>query len=288
MGLALAAFALLVVSMVPLELTSWMTLTDLCFAVATASGLGLLRHAGFFSQQPKATASKAALTIGGIAFGLLAALILCGALSLLAHPLAPQAAHRFGPSHGWGLATMALGVTVVTGQLSRMLLTKRFARDPELESVGALVTLPGVGPKLTEARDYREGARREVVTLDEAAAAIARLPGVRARVEGLRLVVSRKVERSSMTLSAPERAELVLGKVAVQTPDELLALEVSLALLPLLGPHGLELEGDVIAIDGALTREELEVAHLQRVGRRLERNQAKLMELTSRLRSRGE
>ena len=36
-GLTFVAFGFLLVSMVPLELTSWMTLTDLCFVVATAA-----------------------------------------------------------------------------------------------------------------------------------------------------------------------------------------------------------------------------------------------------------
>lgn len=278
-ALTFVAFGFLLVSMVPLELTSWMTLTDVCFVVATVGGLLLLRRAGYFSEKPKATASKAALVIGGVVFGLLAVAGFWGALSLLLDPLALQPAHRFGPSHGWGLGTMALGISVTIGQISRALLGKLFERAPELRSQGALVPLEGAAPNLTEARAYRDGAKRKVVTLSDAAAALAGLPGLHVRIDGLRLVVSGKRGRSPMTLTAAEGPELELGKVRVETSDELLALAVSHALLPLLGPHGLELEGDLIAVDGSLTREELDVAHLQRMGRRLERNQAKIEEL---------
>jgi hypothetical protein len=176
---------------------------------------------------------------------------------------------------------------VVIGQLSRALLAKRFARPPELRSKGALVPLAGAGPNLTEARDYRDGAKRKVVTLADAAVALAGLPGVKVRVDGLRLVVSRKSDRSPMILSVPERAEIELGKASIETSDEYLTVAVSHALVPLLGPHGLELEGDVIAIDGTLTREELDLAHLQRMGKRLERNQAELERQFERLKRSG-
>jgi len=278
-GLTFVAFGFLLVSMVPLELTSWMTLTDLCFVGATVGGLFLLRRAGYFSEKPKATASKGALVVGGVVFGLLAAVGFWGSFSLLLDPLAPQPAHRFGPSHGWGLGTMGLGMAVMIAQLSRALLGKLFERTPELRSQGTLVPIEGAGPNLTEARAYRDGAQRKVVTLEDAAAALAGLPGVHVRIDGLRLIVSGKRGRSPMTLTAAARPELELGKVRVETSDELLALAVSHALLPLLGPHGLELEGDLIAVDGSLTRAELDVAHLQRMGKRIERNQAKLDEL---------
>jgi hypothetical protein len=287
LGLALGGFALLLLSMVSLELTSWMTLTDACFVVGTVGGLFGMWRSGFFSQEPKATASKTALTIGGFAFGLLAAFVFWGALALLVEPLAPQTSRRFGLSHNWGLATMMVGLTVVIGQLSRALLVKRFAQPPAPRSKGALVPLAGAGPNLTEARDYRDGAKHKTVTLAEAAEAIGALPGVKVRVDGLRLVVSRKADRAPMILTVADRAEIELGKASIETSDEFLAVAVSHALLPLLGPHALELEGDVIAIDGTLTREELDLAHLQRLGKRLERNQAELERQFERLKRSG-
>lgn len=283
LGLTAAAFVLLLLSMVPLELTSWMTLTDLCFVLAATGGSLVLQRSGFFTERPAATASPTALAIGGLSFGLLAALVFAGALALFSDPLAPQSARRFGPSHGWGLGTLALGVAVVIGQLSRMLLVKRFGRPPVATSHGKLVPLAGAGPALGEARDYRDGPRPKVVTLAEAAAALAALPGVRARLDGLRLQVKRTSDRSTLTLTAKNRPAIELGEASIETSDEHLALWVSHALLRLLGPHGVEIEGEVIAIDGSLSREELDIAHLQRMAKRLSRNQAELIELAERL-----
>ncbi len=185
-----------------------------------------------------------------------------------------------GPTHGWADGVFALGIAVLIAQLARMLLSRVLrrggARSAALRSVGHLWPLEGERAAVAAPRGYREGAREQPVTLAAIAVVVGAIPGVRTRSDATRLQVFRAPNRTPLVLSveAPER--VTLGHVSIETTDEELALAVCHSLVPVLGEHCLELEGDMITIDHVHPLEQLQREHLHRVMRRLEKGQATL------------
>lgn len=287
-GGLLAAFALLFGAMVPGHLTTWMTVPDACLTLGLIIALIWAWRRRFFDLQGQSvTARRGAQIVGGSAFALVTAALLVGAFMLLRDPLALEPGRRLGPTHGWAMGAMLVGLAVFTGQLARLLLAKLFARAPELRSAGALLPLRGVAPPLTEPRAYREPALPRVVSLDDLARALASLPSARVDIDGSRLLVRRPPNRSPLVLTVERRGDVRLGAATLETPDEHLAIAVCFAFVPLLGPHCLALEGDDIVIDGSRSLEDLDLDHLRRMGQRLARGQAELEALFDKLRERG-
>jgi len=286
-GGVVAAFALLIGAMVRSDLTTWMTVPDACLTVGVVLALLWARRSGFFDRRGQSvTERRGAQIVGGGTFALLTAALLIGALMMWRDPLALQPGNRLGPTHGWALGLMLVGVAVFTGQLARLLLAKLFVREPELRSKGTLEPLRGVAPPLTEPRAYREPAIPRVVSLDDLARALVSMPSARIDVDGSRLLVRCRPNRSPLVLTVANRDDVRLGAATLETPDEPLAIAMCHAFVTLLGPHCLVLEGDDIVIDGTRSLEELDIDHLHRMGRRIERNQIVINKLFDRLRER--
>jgi protein-S-isoprenylcysteine O-methyltransferase Ste14 len=286
-GGSVATLALLVCATSRSDLTPWMTVTDACLILGLIIALLWAWRRRFFDLHGQGvTARRGAQIVGGSAFALVTAALLFGAFMMLRDPWALEPGRRLGPTHGWAMGLVLIGMAVFTGQIARLLLARLFARTPELRSAGALVPLRGVAPPLTEPRAYREPALPKVVSLDDLARALASVPSTRIDVDGPRLLVRRAPNRSPLVLTVESRGDVRLGAATLETPDEHLAIAVCFAFVPLLGPHCLTLEGDDIVIDGSRSLEDLDVDHLHRMGQRLARGQVELEKLFDRLRER--
>ena len=85
-------------------------------------------------------------------------------------------------------------------------------------------------------------------------------------------------------LHVSDADDVKVGHAKVETRDEFLALHVSHALVGLLGPHSLTLDGEVFVVDGSKSTGELEQAQLIRMNARLVAGQRELEDMLEKLR----
>jgi hypothetical protein len=257
------------------------TLPDLSVCALTAGWLAYMNWATRF-RFAAARRDGVALVFGFV-LGALALAALAGVVALAMDPWVLSGGRKMKSVHNFSLAFAVLGIAITLGALAASLVRNAWPRRAS-PSTGTLEPLASAAVEPDAPRTYRRTAPARIVTLADVRSTLASLPRLRVALRGDAVVVHDRENHRSLTLAVEDAGSVRLGAVTITAMDETLALEVSHALVSVLGPHRLVLEENDIVIDGERSLDELHADHLRRLAVRLELGMREIDALRARMR----